>query len=163
MAFVVSTKRGGFEVRESRATPQGPRSRTLATFRVMNDEVIAKARARAAKPLSAKELEGAAARAGAPVVGAPLDQAARETLRRLASGERLDPLLRRLLVDALDRERRQSKPSPLVSDAARAVSEWIGASLERRGEALRDLLELADALPVRIRSEAIEFPRLRSV
>jgi hypothetical protein len=162
MAFVIANRRGSYEVRESRSTPDGPRSRTLATFREMNDEVVEKARARSAKPLSAKELKGAAARAGAPIAAAPLDQAARETLRRVANGERLDPLLRRLLIDALGRDRRRSKSTVPVSDAAIAATEWIGASLERRGEALRDLLELADALPVRIRAEEIGFPRLKS-
>ena len=65
MAFVVRTKRGEFEIRESRSTPKGPRSRTLATFRELSDEVIEKARARAAKPPDAEELRDAARRAGA--------------------------------------------------------------------------------------------------
>lgn len=165
MAFVVPTKRGAFEVRESRSTPKGPRSRTLASFREMSDEVIEKARSRAAKPPTAAELRAAAARAGAPVAGAPVDRAARETLRLVAGGQPLDPMLRDLLLDALsprsngDLLDRASAP---VSDAARSATEWIGASPERRGEALRDLLELADALPVRIRSEQIGFPKLRS-
>lgn len=49
-----------------------------------------------------------------------------------------------------------------VSDAARAAAQWIGASLEKRGAALVDLLGLADALPFEIRSEEIGFPRLKS-
>jgi hypothetical protein len=161
MAFVISTKRGGFEVRESRSTPAGPRSRTLATFREMSDEVIEKARSRAAKPPSAKELRVAAVRAGAPVPGHPVDRAARETLRLVAGGERLDPMLRRLLLDALSPQEEGGRPAT-VSDAARSATEWIGVSPEHRGEALRDLLELADALPIRIRSEEIGFPKLKS-
>lgn len=165
MAFVVATKPGQFEVRESRNTPAGPRSRTLATFREMSDEVIEKARSRAVKPASPERLRRAAIRAGAPVEGAPVDRAARETLKRLAGGESLDPMLRNLLLDALAPRvdgGRPADPSTTVSDAARSAAGWIGASQERRGEALRDLLELADALPVRIRSEEIGFPRLKS-
>lgn len=162
MAYVVPTKRGTFEVRESHATPKGPRSRTLATFREMTDEVIEKARSRASKPLETEELRSAAARAGALVPGSPVDHAARETLRLLAGGERLDPMLRTLLLDALDPGGRTAARPETVSDAARSATEWIGASLERRGEALRDLLELTDALPVLIRSDEIDFPRLKS-
>jgi hypothetical protein len=161
MAFVVPTKRGGFEVRESRNTPAGPRSRTLATFREMSDEVIEKARSRAAKPPSAEQLRASAARVGAPLSAPPVDRAARETLRLVAGGERLDPMLRRLLLDALSPQEERGQ-SATVSDAARSASQWIGVSPERRGEALRDLLELADALPIRVRSEEIGFPRLKS-
>jgi hypothetical protein len=131
----------------------------------MTDEVIAKARARATKAPSAKDLREAAVRAGAPVAGAPVDESARETLRRLANGEQLDPMLRRLLADALSDGRngdRAADSSTSVSDSARAATGWIGASLAQRGEALRDLLELADALPLRIPPAEISFPRLRS-
>jgi hypothetical protein len=166
MAFIVPTKKGSFEVRESRSTPEGPRSRTLATFRELTDETIAKAQARATTPVpSEEELRGAALRAGAPVQGAAVEEAARETLRLLANGKRLDPMLKRLLVDALEREDRSDRPADpeaLVSDTARSATEWIGASPRQRSDTLRDLLELADALPVRLRPTQIGFPRLRS-
>lgn len=164
MAFVVPTRRGGFEVRESRSTPAGPRSRTLATFKEMSDEVIEKARARASKPPSAEQLRAAALRVGAPVAEPPVDRAARETLRLVAGGERPDPMLRRLLLDALAPQEAGGRAGAVatVSDAARSATEWIGASPERRAEALQDLLELADALPVRIRPAEIGFPRLKS-
>jgi hypothetical protein len=131
----------------------------------MTDEVIAKARERATKTPSADDLREAAMRAGAPVAVPPVDDSARETLRRMANGEQLDPMLRRLLVDALSRENNSDQaadPSTTVSDSARAATAWIGASLTQRGEALRDLLELADALPLRIPPMEIAFPRLRS-
>jgi hypothetical protein len=165
MAFIVSTKRGTFEVRESHSTHSGPRSRTLATFKDLTDEVVEKVRARATKPPSADELREAALRAGAPVARNPVDEAARDTLRLLANGKQVDPMLRRLLVDALtrmDRSDRPADPSASVSDTARSATEWIGASPKQRGEALRDLLELADALPVRPRPTEIGFPRLKS-
>lgn len=171
MAFVVKTKRGRFEVRESRSTDAGPRSRTLASFTEFGDEVIEKARARAEKPLDAAKLREGAVRAGAPVAGTALDSAARETLRRVATGERLDPMLRTLLADALAHAEPSARaavegaapapPRPPVSDAARSASEWIGAGLAERGEVLRDLLELGDALPLRGRPDEIGFPRLK--
>jgi hypothetical protein len=165
MAFIVPTKRGTFEVRESHSTPAGPRSRTLATFRELSDEAIEKARRRATKPPSAAELREAALRAGAPIAADPVNEAGRETLRLLANGKRLDPMLKRLLLDALDREDRSDRPADpaaAASDAARSATEWIGATLAQRGKALRDLLELADALPVRRRPDRIDFPRLSS-
>lgn len=165
MAFVVPTKKGIFEIRESRITPTGPRSRTLASFKELTDETIEKARARAAKPPTADELREAALRAGASIAPPPVDRAARDLLGKLAKGRRPDPMLKRLLLDALtneDRSDRPSDPAATVSDAARSVSEWVGASAKERGEALEDLLLLADALPLRRRPETIGFPRLKS-
>jgi hypothetical protein len=151
MAFVVATKRGGFEIRESHNTSKGPRSRTLATFRELNDEVIEKARARSAKALSAEELREAATRAGAPGAWVPVDRAARELIGELGKGRQLDPTLRRLLVD-------------LLNGKESSVSEWMAASLEERGKALVDLLLLADALPSNgRRDKPLGSPRLDSM
>jgi hypothetical protein len=165
MAYVVATKPGRFEVRESVSTPAGPRSHTLATFREMDGEIVEKVRARSEKPPTAAELTRLALRVGAPVRGSELDEAASETLRRIASGEEPDPKLRRLLADALsihDAGEQPAESKGLVSDAARAASQWIGVSVEERANALRELLELADALPTRLRPREISFPRLRS-
>jgi hypothetical protein len=78
-----------------------------------------------------------------------VDKAAREALQRLAKGERLDPMLRRLLLDALMDEDpcdRPHEPDALVSDAARSAVQWIAASPEERAEALVDLLLFTDAI-----------------
>jgi len=166
MAYIVATQAGRFEVRESKATEKGPRSRTLASFRKLTDEVIEKVQATAEKPPSADELKKVALKAGAPVQISELDEAAKRTLRGIASGGRPRPILRRLLLDALlakDAPHWQSDTAGLVSDAARSAGEWIGAPAEERAEALRDLLELADALPTRPRACEIGFPRLKSV
>ena len=48
-----------------------------------------------------------------------------------------------------------------VSDGARAAAGWIGATLGERGEALRDLLLLADKLPAQ-RRPGPRFPRIGS-
>ncbi len=171
MAYVTANRRGGFEVRESVATPSGPRSRTLATFRELDDEVIARARERAQKPPSEEELREAALRAGAPIAATPVDRAAAEMVRLLGAGERVDPMLRRLLLDTLWRQERgesfdvpETAPGGIaVSAAAREASQWIGVDAERRGEALREALDLTDALPLRLREPASDFPRLRSI
>jgi hypothetical protein len=165
MAFIVATQKGNFEIRESRSTSAGPRSRTLASFRELTDETIAKAQARAVKPPSADELREAALRAGAPVAPLPVDHAARDLLGKLAKGQRPDPMLRRLLLDALANEGRNdrpSDPSATVSDSARSASEWVGATPAERGAALEDLLLLADALPLRQRADTIGFPGLKA-
>jgi len=165
MAFVVPTKKGTFEIRESRSTPNGPRSRTLASFKELNQEAIEKASARASKPLDPKDLRAAALKAGAAVVTEPADRAARELISNLAKGQKLDPKLKRLLRDALDdgdRGDRPHDPDALVSDSARSVGEWIGANTRERGDALVDLLLLADALPLRRRPGKSSFPRLLS-
>lgn len=165
MAYVVATKPGRFEVRESASTPEGPRSRTLASFRELTAETVEKVQARSEKPPTAAELTHLALRAGAPVRGSDLDEAASETLRRIASGEQPDPKLRRLLIDALSNESpsgQPPEPKGLVSDAARAATQWIGVGAEDRANALGELLELTDALPVRLRPREIGFPRLRS-
>src|SRR5215469_5373234 len=163
MAYVVATHPGRFEVRESKATEKGPRSRTLATFRELTDEVIEKVQASADKPPTAEELKRAALKVGAPIQDSELDEAAKKALRRIASGDKPRPLLRRLLLDALlgdGAAKSPGSPHP-ISDAARSASEWIGAAPEERAQALRDLLELADALPIRPRPHEIGFPRLK--
>jgi hypothetical protein len=165
MAYVVATKPGRFEVRESVSTANGPRSRTLASFRELTHEVVAKVQAQAAKPPTAAELTRSALKAGAPVRGPELDEAARETLRLMANGERPDPMLRRLLLNALsdrDQSDRLEDPKDRVSDAARAATQWVGVGVEERGNVLRELLDLADAMPIKLRPHEIGFPRLKS-
>jgi hypothetical protein len=164
MAFITSTKGGSFEIRESRSTPKGPRSRTLATFRELTDETIAKAQEKATDPPSAKELREAALRAGASIAPPPVDRAARELIGRLAKGERPDPMLRHLLLDALANEDHGDTAAGRtvpVSDSARSASEWVGVTAAERGAALEDLLLLADALPLRRRADTIGFPGLK--
>jgi hypothetical protein len=163
MAFIVPTKRGEFEIRESHSTPKGPRSRTLVTFRELDDEVIEKARAKAAKPPTAEELRRAARRVGATVSPEPVERAARALIAELGRGRRLDPTLRHLLMDLLQREGGNGSPPRPASDAARSVAEWMAATPEERGRTLFDLLLLADALPHGgRRGKPLLFPRLDS-
>jgi len=163
MAFIVPTRKGSFEVRESRSTPKGPRSHTLASFRELTDDVIAKARERAVNPPSPEELRRAARRAGAQVARPPIEQAARELIAELGRGARLDPTLDQILSELLQRGYRESAdPSP-ANEAARSVAIWMAATAEQRGRALVDLLLLADALPSGGRKgKPLRFPRLDS-
>jgi hypothetical protein len=163
MAFVVATKPGRFEIRESASTPKGPRSRTLVSFRELDDSVIEKAQEKAAKVLDGAELQRAARRAGAPVARPTADRAARELIAELGKGRRPDPTLRHMLLALLRHDRGDGAvPSP-ESEAEFGVAEWMAASLEERGKALVDLLLLADALPHGGRKgKPLRFPQLDS-
>lgn len=162
MAHVVAKANGAFEIRESHSTPSGPRSRTLASFRTLTPEVIAKASSRASKPLDAEQLRHAARRRGAPVESPPVDAAAAELIKQLGEGRTPRPPLLALLRDAL------SGTADRVSSNAASAASWIGSTPQRRGEALADLLLLVDSLPAprsaarRGRAGAQRFPRIES-
>lgn len=158
MAFVVATKRGTFEIRESHNTAEGPRSRTLATFKELDEDVIAEASDRTGKALDPERLRDSARRAGAPIAAPPVDRAARELLAQLAKGKEPEPKLRHLLSSALGDAWRGPATSP---DSARSAAEWIAASPLERGKTLENLLLLADALPSGGRKgKALRFPKL---
>jgi hypothetical protein len=155
MAYVVARPGRRFEIRESRATPLGPRARTLATFGVLDGAVVARAAERSASTLDVHALRASARRAGAPVaVDDGPDRAARALLARLAGGHHPSPVLTALLTDQL-----AGSPGGAVPDAARGVVPWIDASPAQRGDALRDLLLLADRLPPP-RMKRPRFPKL---
>ncbi len=163
MAFIVPTRRGRFEIRESQSTPKGPRSRTLASFTELDEETIERARSRASKPLDPESLRRAARRASVPVARPPADRAARELIAELGKGRALDPTLRRIVLDLLRSDRRERTRPSLRQEAAEAVAEWMIATSEEKGRALVDLLLLADALPSGgRRGKPLEFPRLDS-
>jgi uncharacterized protein (DUF1778 family) len=131
MAFVTPTTQGRFEIRESRSTPQGPRSRTLASFTELTDEVIEKARSKANKPLTREQVVNAARRAGAPIARSAADQAARELIVALSKGEQPEPKLRQLLAAKLNDG---SSEVTTPSDPARAVGEWMASTPAERGK-----------------------------
>lgn len=163
MAFIVPTRKDSYEIRESSKTDKGPRSRTLVSFRELTDEVIEKAREKAIKPPSAEQLRRAARRVGAPVAREPAEQAARELIAELARGSRLDPTLRQILLEMLQRGYREDAAASPAGEAARAVALWMAATPAERGRALFDLLLLADALPSGgRRDKPLRFPRLNS-
>ncbi len=163
MAFVVPTKRGTFEVRESFSTDKGPRSRTLATFKELDDEVLDKASARAENTLDYAQLRRSAQRAGATVARKPIEQAARGLITELARGRRLEPGLRQILLEMLQKDYRDDRDASPENEAAHSVAMWMAATPEQRGRALVDLLLLVDALPPPDRKDKpLRFPRLDS-
>ena len=155
MAFVVGRGAGRWELRESHATPSGPRSRTLASFRTLTPEVLVHARERSRRPLDEAEIRAAARRAGAPVSAPSADGAAAALLAELAAGAPRGALAA-LLLEALDAGAGE------VSDSARAAARWASATAAERGETLRDLLALTDRLPADRRAPQERFPRLSS-
>lgn len=149
MAFVTAKRGGTFEAREAYATPEGPRSRTLATFRELDAASIEKIVSRAEKAPPIDELIRSTLRAGGTIAAKPVDESARETLRLIARGERPNGKLARLLREAL-------------TDGVPSAAQWLGTTPAERGEALRDLLLLTDAIPLRRRPRRIGFPRIDS-
>lgn len=158
MAFIVPRKNQTWEIRETRSTPAGPRSRTLASFRELNAEVIARAQDRSDKPLEAEDLRRAALRLGAPVEAPLADQAAQQLLKELSAGRKPRRALRHLLADAVGDRRRANG----FSEPVNSLGEWLTATPKEHGETLRQLLLLADALPQRRRPDRIQFPGFRA-
>ena len=154
LAFIAKGKGSNWELRESHSTPDGPRSKTLASFTQLDDVVIARAEKRAGHPLDKVSLERAARRVGAPVATSESERSARELLAALKMGSRPSPGLAKLLAESL------AQTSSKFSDAAQAAAEWIGVSEQERSETLVDLLLLADALPAPAERMRPRFPRI---
>jgi len=155
MAFIVRRPGGRFEIRESVATAAGPRARTLATFKTLNDAVLQRARARARQDFDVERMRERAAR-----LGIASDDSAAALARRLVGELRRGAQLPPALVRALQRE--LPKPEAPIPDTVDGADEWLGVDDAVRGRALRDLLDLADHLPQRARPAASVFPRISS-
>jgi hypothetical protein len=153
MAFVVTKPNGSWEARESRRTPDGPRSRSLATFRELTPEVIERVQERASTPVDTGDLRRRALRAGAPVAESEADRAAAALLREAYFDRRPRPALVKLLADTFG----GGGPQP-VSHEAERMKLWAGASGEQRAEALVELLDLGDALPKGRGAAESDFP-----
>jgi hypothetical protein len=156
MAFLVARKDGRFEIRESHATEAGPRSRTLASFRELDDDVLDHAAANARSRFDRAAIQERAAQLAVPRNTDRASRAARTLIAELRQGRRPAPGLVRLLRDELPADQR---PTP---DTIEQAHEWIGKTDRQRGEAIVDLLELGDAFPRRERPSRSNFPRVRS-
>lgn len=156
MAFVVTRREGRFEIRESVSTPRGPRARTLATFRELSDAVLDQAEQRASTRFDRARVESRALAAGAPRAPRPTARLAWQLLADLESGHQVPAALAGALATRLA-TRADSAPDTLAP-----LSDWFAATLQERGEALRDLLRLTDRIPVRPRRRAKRFPRIAS-
>jgi len=153
MAFVVRRQNGSWEIRESISTPAGPRARTLATFRVLTETIAQKAVERASTATSAEEIVDAARKAGAPVISSPADEAAARLLRLLDRGSHLSERMRRILADRLGN-------AGELPEGARAAAGWAAATPAERGDALLNVLSVADRLPAARRLRQERMPRV---
>ncbi len=150
------------EIRESLATPAGPRSRVLASFaEPLTRDVLERAAARAARPFDTEALLRRARVKGIRVAERSREPEARALLARLRRGDPFDPVLASCLRDALTRV-----PEAPVPESLADVAEWIGASPAERGAALRELLDLYGGIDgsqsLRRRREPARFPRFSS-
>lgn len=162
MAYLVRRRGERIEIRESRTTARGPRSRSLVRFvGALTPAVLAAAEARAARPFDARGLIRRARALGIPVHMQAPEREARALLARLRRGDPIDPVIAGLLARALEGVERAPVPEALVE-----VAEWVGAPLAARGAALRDLLETYDRIeasrPARRTRPRRAFPRFSS-
>lgn len=156
MAFLVARKNGRFEIRESVATAVGPRARTLASFRELDDDVLDRAAANARGRFDRAVIAARAAELAVPRRADSASRRARELIGDLRHGRRPAPGLITLL-----RAELPQSVAP-IPDTIEQAYEWIGRSDAERGATLRDLLQLADAFPQRPRPDHSSFPRIRS-
>src|SRR5438132_12119510 len=98
MAFVVQRPAGRWEIRESVHTPSGPRARSLASFRTLTTDALARAEERAVTPFDAEAVSEAARAQGVPIAESAVDGAARRLLIEMRRGRRPSPGLARLIV-----------------------------------------------------------------
>lgn len=154
MAYLVQRKNGSWEIRESRQTEKGPRSRTLVGFRQPTPEVINRAVERSEQGLLEAELRSRFRAAGIPYPTTEADAAARRLVGEIADGCLPSPALRRLLLSVLDNIQQQSQEP---------VPDWVFKSHKEKGEDLWDLLLLADRLPMPNLDRRPRFPRLKEL
>jgi hypothetical protein len=159
MATVTARRDGRFELRESVRTPAGPRSRTLATFRVLTDDVIDRAAQRATGPIDRGAIRARARRLGVPDERERQARLARELIAQLRRGERSHGAWPRVLSDELRARRARREHVP---DSIPPLVEWLGVDERERGKALRDLLRLTDRIPSTRPPGPLTFPRLDS-
>jgi hypothetical protein len=162
MAYLVHRDGDRVEIRESRSTPRGPRSRQLARFSgPLTPAVLARAEANASRPFDASALVRRARVMGIPVETRAPESEARALLARLRRDDPIDPVLADLLVRALGDVAR----APVPEDLAEA-SDWIGATPAARGAARRDLLDtfgrIAASRPRRRTRPRRSFPHFTS-
>jgi hypothetical protein len=142
MAYLYQRRGGQIEIRESRSTPRGPRSRTLASFRgPLTEAQLDRAEVAASARFDRRALIEKARTLGIRCIPDRADAAARELMAGLRRGAPLDPILTTVLRQQLDAVARTPVPDDLVD-----VIEWIGASEVVRARALRDVLRLYDTI-----------------
>jgi hypothetical protein len=148
MAYVVARPKGRFEIRESLHTPAGPRARSLASFDVLTDAVLAKAARRAQRPFDVGAVFASARRAGAPATvgaGAGDDSRGRfvDASRRMARALQRPPAVRPIdpgaaLIDLLgfaDAVKRSQPPRPPAPLEFPLLSRLVDSRRDSPGDA----------------------------
>ncbi len=156
MAYVIHRSDGRFEIRESVHTERGPRARTLATFRTLDDDVLDHAARRATRVFDRAVVVERAVERGAEYVPADTAALAASLIRSIATGGRLPATLAAAL-------RHQIGDRGSLPDTIPPLIDWLGASLADRGDALRNLLRMTDRLPPPRRRGSQQYPRISSV
>jgi hypothetical protein len=123
---------------------------------VLGPAVLQRAARAATRAFDHDQVLAAARRLGAPMEEPPVDRLARELVAELAANRSPRAGLRGLLLDGLAR----AGPSPELEGAG-GIADWMSASPEDRGRALRQLLDLGDRLPYSGRGR-LRFPPLAS-
>jgi hypothetical protein len=142
MAYVVARRSGRFEIRESLHTAKGPRSRTLAGFSVLSDDVLSAAARRAQRPFDSDAVLRSARRAGARVQVAR-SGASRARDRFLAGSESMAASVSRPPANAVRR------------DAGATLLELLGfADMVRAGQPPRPRERLAFPVLARLAERA---------
>ena len=162
MAYLVRRSGDSVEIRESRSTPRGPRSRQLTRFSgALTPGAVARASAAATRPFDPEALVRRARVLGIPVDGHSQETEARALLARLRRGDPIDPVMAGLLARAIDALSIDPIPEHLSE-----VGEWIGATTAERGAVLRDLLDtfgrIEQSRPSRRRRPRSRFPHFSS-
>jgi hypothetical protein len=162
MAYLVKRSGDRIEVRESRSTQKGPRTRQLARFAgALTPAVLARAAARARRPFDPDALVRRARVMGIPVDARAPEREARALLERLRRNDAIDPVMAGLIVRALEGVATAKVPEHIAE-----VSDWIGASPAARGAALRDLLDafgrIAASKPLRRERRRTPYPHFSS-
>jgi hypothetical protein len=163
MAYLRTRANGAIEIRESVTTEKGPRAVTLASFRgALGPGVLDRAAERARGAFDRARVIERARELGLAVRGRPRDRSARQLLKRLRAGARVDPVLVTLLRDAL-----ANLPAAPVPEQHAELAEWLCVSHERRGDALRGLLRTYDRIvssrpPRAQRAAELAFPKFAS-
>lgn len=162
MAYLVRRGPRRIEIRESRSTPVGARSRVLAAFAgALTPDVLARAAAHATRPFDADRLRRRARLLGIPVAEHSHEPEARALLARLHRSDPLDPVMATLLRRALE-----DAPAETIPEALEDVAEWVGAGPAARGAALYELLDLYGRIeasrPERAARRGRAFPRFSS-
>jgi hypothetical protein len=159
MASVTARRDGRYELRESVRTGAGPRSRTLATFRVLTDDILDRAVARASRPVDREAIRRRAQALGVPDGRQQQAQLARALMTQLRREGRPAGPWARLLADEL---RTRGRRAPALPDTLPPLVEWLGSDARARGDALRELLRMTDRIPATREPRPLAFPRIDS-